>query len=62
MIIQNMMLIITYCLQLIPQPKVKSLYQGVIIPVSDDDDEEEVHVPSEWGAVGNLSMQISEFL
>jgi hypothetical protein len=41
-----MMLIITYCLQLVPHSKVKSMYQAVIIPVSDDDDKE-IHVPSE---------------
>jgi cell division protein FtsW (lipid II flippase) len=52
-----MMLIITYLLQLVPYPKVKSVYQAVIIPVSDD----EVHVSSEWYAVGNVSMQMSEF-
>jgi hypothetical protein len=33
------------------------MYQAVTIPVSDD----EVHVPSEWDAVGHVSMQMSEF-
>jgi hypothetical protein len=52
-----MVLIITYLLELVPHLKVKSIYQAVIIPVSDD----EVHVPSEWDAVGIVSMQMSEF-